>query len=45
VVVLSAIIMIGLMLLVNRTKLGRAMRATAENPRVAGPDGRESETP
>ena len=25
----------GLMFLVNRTKLGRAMRATAENPRVA----------
>jgi branched-chain amino acid transport system permease protein len=24
------------MLLVNRTRLGRAMRATAENPRVAG---------
>jgi len=36
VIALSAIIMIGLMLLVNRTKLGRAMRATAENPRVAG---------
>src|SRR5215467_12687688 len=35
VVALSALIMIGLMLLVNRTKLGRAMRATAENPRVA----------
>jgi branched-chain amino acid transport system permease protein len=28
--------MIGLTLLVNRTKLGRAMRATAENQRVAG---------
>jgi branched-chain amino acid transport system permease protein len=28
--------MIGLLLLVNRTKLGRAMRATAENPRIAG---------
>ncbi len=27
--------MTALMLLVNRTKLGRAMRATAENPRVA----------
>ncbi|MFN9212947.1 MAG: branched-chain amino acid ABC transporter permease [Betaproteobacteria bacterium] len=36
IIVLSAIIMAGLMLLVNRTKLGRAMRATAENPRVAG---------
>jgi branched-chain amino acid transport system permease protein len=32
----SALIMISLMALVNRTKLGRAMRATAENPRVAG---------
>jgi len=36
VIALSAAVMIGLMLLVNRTKLGRAMRATAENPRVAG---------
>jgi branched-chain amino acid transport system permease protein len=36
IIVLSALIMAGLMLLVNRTKLGRAMRATAENPRVAG---------
>jgi branched-chain amino acid transport system permease protein len=36
VIVLSALIMVGLMLLVNRTKLGRGMRATAENPRVAG---------
>ncbi len=33
---LSAVIMIGLVTLVNRSKLGRAMRATAENPRVAG---------
>ncbi len=33
---LSALIMAGLMILVNRSKLGRAMRATAENPRVAG---------
>jgi len=33
---LSAVIMIGLMVLVNTTRLGRAMRATAENPRVAG---------
>jgi len=41
VIVLSGLTMIGLMLLVNRTRLGRAMRATAENPRVAGPDGRE----
>lgn len=36
VIVLSAALMVALMLLVNRTKLGRAMRATAENPRVAG---------
>jgi branched-chain amino acid transport system permease protein len=36
VIVLSALIMVGLMVLVNRTRLGRAMRATAENPRVAG---------
>jgi branched-chain amino acid transport system permease protein len=33
---LSAVIMVGLLVLVNRSKLGRAMRATAENPRVAG---------
>jgi branched-chain amino acid transport system permease protein len=33
---LSAVIMAALMVLVNRSKLGRAMRATAENPRVAG---------
>jgi branched-chain amino acid transport system permease protein len=33
---LSALIMVGLMALVNATRLGRAMRATAENPRVAG---------
>jgi branched-chain amino acid transport system permease protein len=32
----SATMMIGLMLLVNRTRLGRAMRATAENPGIAG---------
>ena len=32
------------MLLVNNTKLGRAMRATAENPRVAGADGRATRT-
>lgn len=36
IIALSAVIMIALMLLVNRTKLGRAMRATSENPRVAG---------
>ena len=32
---LTVVILAGLMYLVNRTKLGRAMRATAENPRVA----------
>jgi branched-chain amino acid transport system permease protein len=31
----SCILLAGLMFLVNKTKLGRAMRATAENPRVA----------
>lgn len=32
---LTAVLLAALMWLVNRTKLGRAMRATAENPRVA----------
>ena len=32
----TAMVLAALMWLVNRTKLGRAMRATAENPRVAG---------
>ncbi|CAN5456430.1 branched-chain amino acid ABC transporter permease [soil metagenome] len=36
ILVVTAITLAGLMLLVHRTKLGRAMRATAENPRVAG---------
>lgn len=36
ILVVSATTMAGLMLLVNRTRLGRAMRATAENPRIAG---------
>ncbi|GAB4038159.1 MAG: branched-chain amino acid ABC transporter permease [Rubrivivax sp.] len=31
----TAVVLAALMYLVNRTKLGRAMRATAENPRVA----------
>ena len=31
----TATLLIGLLWLVNKTKLGRAMRATAENPRVA----------
>ncbi|HYC42919.1 MAG TPA: branched-chain amino acid ABC transporter permease [Noviherbaspirillum sp.] len=34
--VLATAAMIGLVLLVERTRMGRAMRATAENPRVAG---------
>jgi branched-chain amino acid transport system permease protein len=32
----AAATMAGLVLLVNRTRLGRAMRATAENPAIAG---------
>ena len=35
IIVVTAITLGGLMWLVNKTKLGRAMRATAENPRVA----------
>lgn len=35
ILVVSATMMAGLVLLVNKTKLGRAMRATAENPRIA----------
>jgi len=35
ILVSTAVVLVGLMWLVNRTKLGRAMRATAENPRVA----------
>jgi branched-chain amino acid transport system permease protein len=34
--VLAVLSMVGLVLLVEKTKMGRAMRATAENPRVAG---------
>jgi len=33
---MAALAMSGLVILVEKTKLGRAMRATAENPRVAG---------
>ena len=36
ILVVTALTLAGLMLLVHKTKLGRAMRATAENPRVAG---------
>ena len=35
ILVTTVVILFGLLWLVNRTKLGRAMRATAENPRVA----------
>ncbi len=35
ILVVTAVTLAGLMFLVNRTKLGRAMRSTAENPRVA----------
>jgi len=34
--VLAAVAMVALALLVEKTKMGRAMRAVAENPRVAG---------
>jgi branched-chain amino acid transport system permease protein len=36
ILVLAAITMVVLVFLVEKTKMGRAMRATAENPRVAG---------
>jgi branched-chain amino acid transport system permease protein len=35
ILVVTVVVLASLMYLVNRTKLGRAMRATAENPRVA----------
>lgn len=35
-IVVSLIVMVGLLILVKRTKFGRAIRATAENPQVAG---------
>jgi branched-chain amino acid transport system permease protein len=40
--VLAAVSMVGLALLVEKTKMGRAMRATAENPRIAGLMGVDS---
>jgi len=40
--VLATLAMVGLVLLVEKTKMGRAMRATAENPRVAGLMGVDS---
>jgi branched-chain amino acid transport system permease protein len=42
IIVLSLVLMGCLVLLINRTKLGRAMRATAENPRIAGLMGVDS---
>jgi branched-chain amino acid transport system permease protein len=35
IVLIAALMMLGLMLLIHRTRLGRAMRATAENPSIA----------
>jgi branched-chain amino acid transport system permease protein len=35
IVIIAVIVMLGLMLLVHRTRLGRAMRAVAENPTAA----------
>jgi len=40
--VLAALSMVALVLLVERTRMGRAMRATAENPRIAGLMGVDS---
>jgi branched-chain amino acid transport system permease protein len=39
---LAALSMLALVVIVERTKIGRAMRATAENPRVAGLMGVDS---
>ncbi|MFN4238470.1 MAG: branched-chain amino acid ABC transporter permease [Vogesella sp.] len=36
IVVLCLVMMVGLLLVVEKTKLGRAMRATSQNPAVAG---------
>ena len=36
IVILAALLMAGLMFIVQRTRLGMAMRATAQNPQVAG---------
>jgi branched-chain amino acid transport system permease protein len=35
IIILAALLMLGLTFLVNKTRLGRAMRATSENPKVA----------
>ncbi len=44
ILVTTVITLTGLMYLVNRTRLGRAMRATAENPRVASLMGVKPDT-
>lgn len=44
ILVVTALTLAGLMYLVNKTKLGRAMRATAENPRVAALMGVKPDT-
>lgn len=40
--ILASLSMLGLVILVEKTKMGRAMRATAENPRIAGLMGVDS---
>ena len=35
ILIVTVVLLVGLTLLINHTRLGRAMRATAENPRVA----------
>jgi branched-chain amino acid transport system permease protein len=44
ILVTTVVTLTGLMYLVNRTRLGRAMRATAENPRVASLMGVKPDT-
>jgi branched-chain amino acid transport system permease protein len=41
---IALLVMAGLLLLVEHTRFGRAMRATAENPQVAEPDGHQTRT-
>ena len=36
ILIITTVLLVGLTVLINHTRLGRAMRATAENPRVAG---------
>lgn len=44
ILIVTAVMLAGLIILVEKTKLGRAMRATAENPRVAGLMGVNSDS-